>query len=70
MALETNKTYDDLMVTLKKEFNDLKDKRCWRDVNIIQKMPFYETKFHPEYFVLFNLPLNFLLIEFKILFNS
>lgn len=50
MALETNKTYDDLMVKLKKEFNDLEDKRCWRDVNIIQRMPFFETKFHPEYY--------------------
>lgn len=50
MALETNKTYDDLMVKLKKEFNDLKDKRCWRDIYIIQKMPFFETKFHPEYY--------------------
>jgi len=50
MAIETNKTYDDLMATLKVEFNDLEDKSAWRDVNIIQKMPFYETKFYPEYF--------------------
>ena len=50
MAIETNKTYDDLMVKLKVEFNDLKDKRCWRDVEVIQSMPFFETKFHPEYY--------------------
>ena len=50
MALETNKTYDALMVKLKKEFNDLEDKRCWRDVDVIQRMPFFETKFHGEYY--------------------
>ena len=50
MALETNETWDDLMIQLKVEFNDLKDKRCWRDVNIIQKLPLFETKFHSKYY--------------------
>lgn len=50
MAIETNRTYDRLMEKLKVEFNDLEDKRCWRDVRIIQTMPFYETKFYTEYF--------------------
>ena len=50
MAIETNRTYDRLMEKLKVEFNDLEDKRWWRDVRIIQTMPFYETKFYTEYF--------------------
>ena len=49
--METNKTYDDLMVILKKQLTNSKDKTGWRDrFSVILTMPFYETKFYPDYF--------------------
>lgn len=51
LQMETNKTYDDILLDLTKQLTEVEDWNGWRDnIPILTTMPFFESKFYPEYF--------------------